>query len=90
MTPRARAGWLAGYAVLTFLSFPHPVGGIVLDLGSFVSWLGPACLLLGLRGLALGAAARAAFVAGLAAHAAVFHWIQVVTVTYGHAPALVG
>src|SRR5690606_11385258 len=42
------------------------------------------------RGLAPGAAARAAFAAGLVAHAGVFHWIHVVTVTYGHAPALVG
>lgn len=90
MSRRARAGWLAGYVALTFLSFPHPVGGGVLDLGRFVSWLGPACLLLGLRGLTPGAAARAAFAAGLAAHAAVFHWIHVVTVTYGHAPAFVG
>lgn len=90
VTRRARAGWLVGYAGVTFLSFPHPVGGSVLDLGAFASWLGPACLLLGLRGLAPGAAARAAFAAGLVAHAAIFHWIQIVTVTYGHAPALVG
>jgi hypothetical protein len=48
VTLRARAAWLAGYVITTFLSFPHPVGGIVLDLGRFVSWLGPACLLLGL------------------------------------------
>jgi apolipoprotein N-acyltransferase len=86
----ARAGWLAGYVLATFLSFPHPVGGFVLDLGLGLSWLAPACLLLGLRGLGVRAAARAAFVAGLAAHAAVFHWIHVVTVSYGHAPALVG
>jgi apolipoprotein N-acyltransferase len=90
VTRRARAGWLAGHAVVTFLSFPHPLAGFVLDLGAFASWLGPACLLLGLRGLAPGVAARAAFAAGLAAHAAIFHWIQIVTVTYGHAPALVG
>lgn len=90
MSGRARAGWLAGYALATFLSFPHPVGGAVLDLGLGVSWLAPACLLLGLRGLGARAAARAAFAAGLAAHAAVFHWIHVVTVHYGHAPAFVG
>lgn len=90
MSRRARVGWLGGYVLLTFLSFPHPVAGAVLDLGAFVSWLGPACLLLGLRGLAPGAAARAAFAAGLAAHVAVLHWIHVVTVTYGHAPAVVG
>ena len=90
MSGRARLAWLAAYAAATFLSFPHLLGGVVLDLGLVVSWLAPACLLLGLRGLAPGAAARAAFVAGLAGHAGVFHWIHVVTVTYGHAPALVG
>jgi len=90
MSARVRAGWLAGYAAATFLSFPHPIGGSVLDLGLGVSWLAPACLLLGLRGLGARAAARAAFAAGLVAHAGVFHWIHVVTVSYGHAPALVG
>jgi apolipoprotein N-acyltransferase len=90
VSARARAGWLAGYAAATFLSFPHPLGGFVLDLGLGASWLAPACLLLGLRGLGARAAARAAFGAGLAAHAGVFHWIHVVTVSYGHAPAAVG
>ena len=90
MSGRARLAWLAAYAAATFLSFPQRLGGVVLDLGLVVSWLAPACLLLGLRGLAPGAAARAAFAAGLAGHAGVFHWIHVVTVTYGHAPVLVG
>lgn len=90
MSARARLGWLAGYAAATFLAFPHPIAGRVLDLGLVASWLAPACLLLGLRGLGPRAAARAAFVAGLAAHAGVFHWIHVVTVSYGHAPAVVG
>jgi apolipoprotein N-acyltransferase len=85
-----RVAWLAGYAATTFLSFPHPLAGSVLDLGLVVSWLGPACLLLGLRGLAAGPAARAGFVAALVAHAGVFHWIHVVTVGYGHAPPVVG
>jgi len=90
VTPRARLGWLAGYAAATFLAFPHPVGGSVLDLGLVASWAAPACLLLGLRGLGARAAARAAFAAGLVAHSGVYHWIYVVTVSYGHAPALVG
>ena len=90
MSGPARFAWLAAYAAATFLSFPQRLGGVVLDLGLVASWLAPACLLLGLRGLAPGAAARAAFVAGLAGHAGVFHWIHVVTVTYGQAPALVG
>jgi len=78
------------YAVATFLAFPHPVGGRVLDLGLVFAWLAPACLLLALRGLPPGRAARLGFLAGLLAHSAVLHWIYVVTVRYGHAPALVG
>ena len=90
MSVRARRGWLAGYVVTTFLAFPHPIAGRVLDLGLGVAWLAPACLLLGLRGLAPRAAARAAFVAGWIAHSGVYHWIYVVTVEYGHAPAAMG
>jgi apolipoprotein N-acyltransferase len=90
LSPRARALWLGGYVLATFLSFPHPVAGRVLDLGIGVSWLGPALLLAGLRGLAPGAAARWAYAAGWVAHSAVIHWIYVVTVTYGHAPPPIG
>ena len=35
---RVRRSWLAAFVVATFLSFPHPIGGVVLDLGPFVSW----------------------------------------------------
>ncbi len=87
---RARGVWLAGYVVATFLAFPHALGDRVVDLGLVVAWLAPACLLLGLRGLTPGAAARAAFVAGWVAHIGVYHWIYVVTVAYGHAPAAMG
>ncbi|MCZ6781736.1 MAG: apolipoprotein N-acyltransferase [Proteobacteria bacterium] len=87
---RTRGLLLGGYVAATFLSFPHPVAGRVLDLGAVVSWLGPALLLLGIDGLDWKRAGRAALVAGLAAHTAVMHWIYVVTVTYGHAPALLG
>ncbi len=80
--------WLAGYAVATFLSFP--VGGGGFDVGAAVAWLGPACLLLGLRGAPPARAARLAFLAALVGHTAVLHWIYVVTVTYGHASPLVG
>jgi apolipoprotein N-acyltransferase len=90
VTTRARYGWLAGYVVTTFLAFPHPIGGRVVDLGLFVAWWAPACLLLGLRGLAPRAAAWTAFGASWIAHGAVFHWIYVVTVEYGHAPAALG
>jgi apolipoprotein N-acyltransferase len=89
-SPRARLGWLAAYAAATFGAFPHPVGGHVVDLGLGLAWLAPACLLLGLRGLGPRQAAAAGFGAGLAAHALVFHWIYVVTVTYGHGPPVVG
>ncbi|MFP8873923.1 MAG: apolipoprotein N-acyltransferase [Myxococcota bacterium] len=87
---RARGFWLAGYGVLTFLSFPHLVSGTVVDLGTWVAWLGPACLLLGIQGLAPGRAAGLAFIAALAAQSAIQHWIYVVTVTYGHAAPWVG
>ena len=46
---RSGLGWMLGYVVFTFLSFPHPLslvgggGGAVLDLGMWLSWLGPLC-----------------------------------------------
>lgn len=88
--PRARVALLAAYAAATFLAFPHPVAGRVLDLGVVFAWVAPACLIAAFRGLAPRAAAKRAFVASLAAHAGVLHWIYVVTVTYGHAPAVAG
>ena len=88
-----RWAWGAAFVVATFLSFPHPVPfteGRVLDLGLFVSWLAPLCLVRGLGDLPPWRAARWAFAATVAAHAAVLHFIYVVTVVYGHAPAVVG
>ncbi len=89
-TARGRNLCLLGYAVATFLSFPHPVAGTVLDLGLVVSWLGPAFLVLGLAGRTPRAAARVGFLAGWAAHTAILHWIYHVTVIYGHAPVWAG
>ena len=86
----SRAAWLAAYGIATFLSFPHLVGGRVVDLGIFLAWLSPALLILGVDGLAPRRALRLGFLAGWAAHTAIFHWIYVVTVTYGHAPPAVG
>jgi apolipoprotein N-acyltransferase len=83
-------GWLAAYALATFLSFPHPVAGRVLDLGVVAGWLGPAFLVLGVAGLPARRAARLGFVAGWVAHTAILHWIYHVTVIYGHAPVFVG
>lgn len=87
---RRSAAWLGAFALFTFLSFPHPVAGRVVDLGAGVAWLGPACLWLGLRGHAPASAAKRAFLASLAAHAAVLHWIWIVTVVYGHASPYLG
>lgn len=89
--PRLRSlGAPAAYAIATFLAFPHPVGDRVVDLGLLFAWLSPFCLLLCLEGLAPARALRRGFLAGLLAHAAILHWIYVVTVRYGHAPPLVG
>jgi len=87
---RARLVWLSGYALATFLAFPQPFAGRVLDLGFALAWVVPALLARGLRGLAPRRAAALGFGAGLAAHSAVLHWIYVVTVVYGHAPVIAG
>ncbi|MFQ5417820.1 MAG: hypothetical protein ACE5FL_12335, partial [Myxococcota bacterium] len=76
--PRLQAGLLAGYAVTTFLCFPHPLGDRVVDLGVALAWVGPGLLLLGLRGLAPRRAAWLAGLAGVAAHSAILHWIYIV------------
>jgi apolipoprotein N-acyltransferase len=88
--PRTRIALAAAYAVCTFLSFPHPLGERVIDLGAGLAWLGPAFLLLMLRESTPLRAARWAFLASLVAHTAVLHWIYVVTVVYGYAPVIVG
>jgi apolipoprotein N-acyltransferase len=82
--------WLAAFALLLFLSFPHPVAGTVLDLGWLASWPALACLLLGIRDLSPAAAAKRAGVAGVVCYSAILHWFFVVTVVYGQAPAVVG
>jgi apolipoprotein N-acyltransferase len=87
---RARAALFGAYAGATFLAFPQPLAGRVLDLGLACGWLAPACLCAGLAGLPPRRAAAAGFAAGLAAHAGVLHWLWVVTVVYGQAPALAG
>jgi apolipoprotein N-acyltransferase len=87
---RTRAALLVGYAAVTFLSFPHPVGDHVVDLGVVLAWFGPALLLQGLAGLPPRRAATLGFAAGLVAHTAILHWIYIVTVVYGKAPAIAG
>jgi apolipoprotein N-acyltransferase len=85
-----RALWVLAFAGVTFASFPQPLAGAVVDLGVLLAWLSPALLALALHGLAPRRAFAVAFVAGLAAQSLVLHWIYVVTVVYGHAPAVVG
>ena len=85
-----RAALLGCYALATFLAFPHPVLGTVVDLGWVATWLAPLFLILALRGVAPRRALGLGFLGGLVAHTAVLHWIYVVTVTYGHAPPVVG
>jgi apolipoprotein N-acyltransferase len=85
-----RAALLGCYALATFLAFPHPVWGTVVDLGWLATWLAPLFLILALRGVAPRRAFGLGFLGGLVAHSAVLHWIYVVTVTYGHAPPVVG
>jgi apolipoprotein N-acyltransferase len=83
--------WILGYVAATFLAFPQPLGDrFVLDLGLALAPAAPALLLCALAGRGPRAAARVGFVAGWLAHAALLHWLYVVTVTYGHAPAAVG
>jgi apolipoprotein N-acyltransferase len=91
-TPSGRRspGPILAYAAVTFLAFPHPVGDRVVDLGLLFAWLSPFCLLVCVEGLAPARALGRGFLAGLVAHAAILHWIYVVTVRYGHAPPAVG
>lgn len=90
MSPGRRWLLVAAYAVATFFAFPHALGSGSLDFGVALAWLSPALLVAAIDGLTPGRAFRRAFAAGLLAHAAVLHWIYVVTVVYGHAPPIVG
>ncbi|MCH8889923.1 MAG: apolipoprotein N-acyltransferase, partial [Myxococcales bacterium] len=90
MTNRARFALLTAYGVANFLSFPHPIGERVVDLGLLCGWLSPALLILGLNGQTPWAAAKAAFISGTLAQSAILHWIYVVSVTYGHAAPPMG
>lgn len=90
MRPARRWALVAAYVMATFLSFPQALGAGTIDLGVVVAWTGPALLFAALQGLAPGAAFRLALAAGLLAHAAILHWIYVVTVVYGFAPVVVG
>jgi apolipoprotein N-acyltransferase len=89
---RQRA-WMAAYVVAMFLSFPHPLPfleGAVLDLGIVSSLAVPVCLVLGLAGRSVRQASVSSFGWTVVAHGFVLHFIYVVTVTYGRAPAVIG
>ncbi len=81
---------IAAFAAASFLAFPQVVDGHVFDFGLVFAWIAPACLVLALGGLSPRRAAWAGFWAGWLAHAAILHWIYVVTAIYGRAPAAVG
>jgi apolipoprotein N-acyltransferase len=96
-------GLAAAYAAATFFAFPQPIpflrgsgGDAVLDLGPLLGFVAPALLVATAERAAraarrpAAAAARATFLASLAAHSLVLHWTFVVTVVYGGAPAALG
>jgi apolipoprotein N-acyltransferase len=87
---RQRGALALGYAAATFLAFPHPIAGRVLDLGLLMGWVAPALFYLLVRDQQAWGGIRWGFFGSLAAHSLVLHWIYVVTVTYGHAPVIVG
>ncbi len=90
MSASLRTGWLLLHVAVTFLAFPQPWGGRVVDLGGGLAWLLPLTAGAVVHGLAPRRAFGVGLVAGVLAHGAVLHWIWVVTVRYGHAPPLVG
>lgn len=90
MSRGARIALLSGYAVATFMAFPHPLGDRVVDWGWISGWLSPALLVLGLRGCGPRRAAKLGFAAGLLAHAAILHWLYIVSVVHGQSPPLLG
>lgn len=85
-----RVAAVVAYALATFASFPQPWGDGFVDLGVVLAWLPPALLAIAVAGLAPRRAFGVAFLAGLLSHSLLLHWIYVVTVVYGEAPAVVG
>ncbi len=90
MSRRRRTLLAALYAVASFFAFPQAMGQGSIDLGVVLAPAVPLLLLLVLRQLPPRRAAGVAFATGLAGHAAVLHWIYVVTVVYGNGAPPVG
>lgn len=89
--PKRRAIAFALHGLFTLLAFPHEVPGLgAFDLGLVSAWLAPAALVVALDGMPARRAAGRTFVASLLAHAVLFHWFVVVTVTYGGMPLALG
>ncbi len=86
--------WWLGYGVVTFSSFPHPnpmpFGPDVIDLGRWIAFAGPACLVLALRGASPRGAFWQTLLATWLTHAAIMHWVFVVVTRHGGAPEIVG
>ena len=64
------AAFLTAYGVVTFLSFPQPLGNGVLDLGMVLAWLSPALLIMAVDGLSPKQALKRVFLASWLTHAA--------------------
>jgi len=94
--PSADRRALALYGVLTFFAFPHELpfaatlGTPAFDFGLLATWLAPAALVLGIRGLSPRGAFRAALIASFLSHAVFFYWFMVVIVVYAGMPFLLG
>ncbi len=94
--PAANRRALALYGALTFFAFPHELpfaaalGTPAFDFGLVATWLAPAALVVGLRGLSPRRAFRTALVASFLAHTVFFYWFMVVVVIYAGMPFLLG
>ena len=94
--PVANRRALALYGALTFLAFPHELpfavslGTPAVDLGLIATWLAPAALVVGLRGLSPRRALRVALVSSFLAHVVFFYWFLVVVVIYAGMPLFLG
>ena len=94
--PAADRRALALYGVLTFLAFPHELpfaaalGTPAFDFGLLATWLAPAALAIGLKGLSPRRAFRVALVTSFLAHTVFFYWFMVVVVIYAGMPFFLG
>lgn len=87
---------LALYGVLTFFAFPHELpfaatlGTPAFDFGLLATWLAPAALVLGIRGLSPRGAFRTTLLASFLSYTVFFYWFAVVIVIYAGMPFMLG